>query len=255
MLGIFITAGHPNIDKSVRALEVLDEAQVDLIELGVPFSDPLADGPTIQESSHQAIENGVNIDTIFEIIQKARKTSKNKTETGLNNLILFSYYNPLNAYGFEKLADECLKNNVKGVLIPDLPMDEAKEIAELFHHKNLHLVLLAAPTTTKDRAKMICELSSPFVYLVSRTGITGGSEDISHNAKLKELITELKGYSQRPVALGFGIDSPEKVKEARGLGADMAIIGSKTVKVLAADQSPNLDDFAKFIKSVHEASK
>ncbi len=245
MLGIFITAGHPSIEKSVEALQILDQEGVDLIELGVPFSDPMADGPVIQESSHKALENGVNLDKVFEIIKEAKNGGVKKENKGLDNLILFSYYNPLFAYGFDKLISKCKEHGVKGALIPDLPMDEAEELCAKFKENGLCITLLAAPTSTKERAKKICELSSPFVYLVSRTGITGGSEDLSTNTDLKKLIKELKTYTKNPIGLGFGIDSKEKAEQAIKLGADMAIIGSKTVKLLDKD----ISEFKSFVET------
>ena len=255
MLCIFTTAGHPTIEKSVKALQILDDAGIDLIEIGVPFSDPLADGPVIQKSSFTALKNGVNLDKVFEIIQEARKGRKPQKSNnafgkkGLDNVILFSYYNPLYSYGFDKLIEKCLENNVRGALIPDLPMDEAKELNEKFKAKGLDLVQLAAPTSTKEREKAICEMSSPFVYLVSRVGVTGGSQNLD-NGGLKEHIKNLKANTKNPIGLGFGIDSPEKVKEALALGADMAIIGSKTVKLLEEDQTKDLKEFQKFILSL-----
>lgn len=258
MLGIFITAGHPNIEKSIKALQILDEAQVDLIEFGVPFSDPLADGPAIQKSSHEALEAGVNLDKIFEIIKEAKAkqgielkdfNQNGFEQKGLKNIILFSYYNPLLAYGFEKLIKQCKEHGVRGVLIPDLPMDEAHELTEEFKQNNLDIVLLAAPTTTETRAKQICDLSSPFVYLVSRTGTTGSAENFDQKDNLKTLIKDLKKFTDNPIGVGFGIDEKKKVDQVLELGADMAIIGSKAVKVLESDND-NLDDFSKFIKSL-----
>lgn len=259
MLGIFITAGHPSKEKSIRALQILDDAEIDLIEFGVPFSDPLMDGPTIQKSSFEALESGVNIDVIFEIIQEAKTRQAKKLTVehgeakrgqGLDNLILFSAFNPLYAYGFDKLISKFKEFGVRGALIPDLPLDEAESLRQKFSEHNMDLVLLVAPTTNKDRAKKICENSNPFVYLVSRVGTTGVSENFDNNKQLKDQIAELKELSNKTIGVGFGIDSPEKVKQVLAMKADMAIIGSKAVQELADDKSENLDGFRDFIQGL-----
>jgi tryptophan synthase alpha chain len=258
MLGIYITAGYPNTETTIKALKVLDEANVDLIELGVPFSDPLADGPVIQRASHQALELGMNLDKIFELLKQARSSGvKSAPDKGLNNVILFSYYNPLFAYGWDKLIEQCLANQVRGVLIPDLPVDEAAILSQKFKDAGLDLVLLAAITSTAERLRRIYDLSSQFVYLVSRVGITGSSDDI---AKLKvdenkeetmliNTMNKLKSFGDKPIGLGFGIDSREKVEAAYKLGAQIAIIGSKAVKILEEDDA-GLTQFKSFINGL-----
>jgi tryptophan synthase alpha chain len=255
MLGIFITAGYPDRNKTIKALQILDAAGVDLIELGVPFSDPLADGSVIQKASYEALKQGINLDEIFSLIDTARKNSSNAASAkGLNNVILFSYYNPLYAYGWDRLIDQCLKHKVRGALIPDLPVDEAGALVNKFKNKGLSLTLLAAVTSTDERLKRIAELSEPFVYLVSRTGVTGSAADIQklQNSQradndLAALIRKLKSYTKKPIGLGFGIDSRAKVEEALAAGADMAIVGSKAIKVLEEDQSSDLLGFKSFV--------
>ncbi|MDD9898560.1 MAG: tryptophan synthase subunit alpha [Candidatus Melainabacteria bacterium] len=245
MLGIYITAGYPDERRTIELLQFLDKSQVDLIELGVPFSDPLADGPVIQAAAFQALQQGTNLDRIFEIYKQADI----KTKT-----ILFSYYNPLYAYGWDKIIKQCLINGISGILIPDLPVDEAEELCKKFNDAGLDLVLLAAITSTEERLKRIYELSQPFVYLVSRVGITGSDDDIASlrggtakqsTNQLDEVMKKLKSFGDKPIALGFGIDSPEKVEAAYKQGADMAIIGSKTVKL-----SEDLTEFENFIDSL-----
>lgn len=257
MLGIYITAGYPNTATTVDALQVLDQAGVDLIELGVPFSDPMADGPVIQKASYEALKQGMNLDKIFALIDQARAQGvKSNDKKGLNNLILFSYYNPLFVYGFDTLIQECLKHKVSGILIPDLPLEEAEELCTKFKNAGLDLILLAAITSTAERLERIAKLSNPWIYLVSRTGVTGSDQDIknlqantdaSNTERVKTMIKQIKSYSDKSVALGFGIDSPSKVAEALAAGADMAIIGSKAVSVL---EESGITGFEKFIKSL-----
>jgi tryptophan synthase alpha chain len=257
MLGIYITAGYPNLQTTINALKILDESDVDLIELGVPFSDPMADGPVIQQASHTALLNGTNLDEIFKAVNQARSVAKPRNEKkGLNNLILFSYFNPLFIYGFDKLISKCKENQIAGVLIPDLPLEEAEALCEKFQLAKLDLILLASITSTQERLEKISKLSNPWIYLVSRTGVTGSSADIKNlqanqdpenDSRVSEIIKKLKNMSNKPIALGFGIDSAEKVKTALDGGADIAIIGSKAVKVLAEE---GLECFDKFIDSL-----
>lgn len=259
MLGIYLTAGHPDLETNKKALRVLDDQGVDLIEIGVPFSDPLADGPVIQKSSFEALQNGVNLEVIFKLITELRKEgTKSSEKKGLNNVILFSYFNPLYKYGFDKLIKKCKESGIRGALIPDLPIEEADELSKKFQKADLDLILLIAVTSTSERIKKISELSHPWIYLVSRTGVTGSKEDIQNlqtenssknlDKKLISLINEIKSNTNKQVAVGFGIDSKDKVKHTLSLGADMAIIGSKTVKLLDEE---GLDKFSKFISDLN----
>ena len=252
MLGIFITAGYPDRSTTVEALKVLDSEGVELIELGVPFSDPLADGPAIQNASFKALEQGTNLDEVFSIYKEADISTKT---------ILFSYYNPLHAYGFDRVIEKCKETGISGTLIPDLPVDEAEDLVTKFREAGLDLVLLAAITSTDDRLKKIAELSSPFVYLVSRVGVTGSSDEAKSlkgdaaetegsNEVLKSQIAKLREYGAGQVAIGFGIDSADKVSQTLEL-ADMAIVGSKAIKVLEQEGSTGLQKFVAGLKQHH----
>jgi tryptophan synthase alpha chain len=260
MLGIYITAGYPNSKATVQALRILDEADVDLIELGVPFSDPMADGPVIQNASHKALELGMNLDKIFDLIKEACSNGiKASPDKGLHNVLLFSYYNTLMAYGWDKLITQCVANQIRGVLIPDLPVDEAEELTAKFKSAGLNLTLLAAITSSEERLRRIYNLSSPFVYLVSRIGVTGSDKDIAmlksntdEALRLSETISKLKSFGKKPIALGFGIDSRSKVEEAYQAGADMAIVGTKAIRVLeSCDES--MSCFRGFIKTLQSS--
>lgn len=264
MLGIYITAGYPNPEITIQALKILDEEEVDLIELGVPFSDPLADGPVIQRASYEALKQGMNLDKIFDLVKEAKKSeTKSKSTKGLNSIILFSYYNPLFIYGFDKLIQRCVETNIQGILIPDLPVDEAKDLVVKFNNAGLDFILLAAVTSTDERVEQIASLSNPWIYLVSRAGVTGSSRDIQalqlsassekeNQTKIQNIIKQIKkSQPNKIIGLGFGIDSREKVNEAIALGADMAIIGTKAIRVLeACDESLNC--FRGFIRALKE---
>lgn len=258
MLGIFVTAAYPSEDACIKALKILHEEKVSLIELGIPFSDPLADGPVIQNASFKALANGINIDKVFELVAKARAEvgSVNSDHSGLNNIIFFTYYNPVYVYGIEKLAQKCSEYGIKGLLIPDLPVEEAETVSKILKSYGLTLTLLVAITSSEQRIKKIVELSEPFIYLVSRIGITGSDNDISKwyetTAILKQKIAEIHKYApDKPIGLGFGIDSAAKVQDTLDLGVEIAIIGTKAIRVLEEDQSHDLAVFRDFIRSVN----
>lgn len=250
MLGIFITAGYPSYEESLKALKFLDESDLDLIEIGVPFSDPLADGPTIQKASHEALKNGMNLDKVFELAKEAHLKT---------NTILFSYFNPLFAYGFEKLIAKCKESGINGVLIPDLPVEEAEKYSVMFKAASLDMILLASITSSDQRLKKIAEHSQPWIYLVARLGITGSSQEISslkktntkEELRLKDTLAKLKKLSNKKVAIGFGIDSREKLEATFALGADMVIIGSKAIK----EQEKGMNRFKDFILSLRTTTK
>jgi len=272
MLGVFLTAAYPSEEACVQALKVLHEKKVSLIELGIPFSDPLADGPVIQKASFAALSAGINIDKIFDLIEKARSSlglpfaqekQSFQDSYGLNNLIFFSYYNPLYVYGIERLAVKCKEYGVRGLLIPDLPIEEAVNVSDVLKRYGLTLTLLVAVTSTEERVKKIVELSEPFVYLVSRVGVTGSDSDISQwktgdkqdtEAVLVRKIHEIRKYApEKLIGLGFGIDSAVKVRETLDLGVELAIVGTKAIRVLENDSSSELDDFSSFIQLLTSA--
>ena len=258
MLGIFVTAAYPSEDACIKALKILHEEKVSLIELGIPFSDPLADGPVIQNASFKALANGINIDKIFDLVAQARSEAGlvDSCNYGLNNIIFFTYYNPVYVYGIEKLAEKCSEYGIKGLLIPDLPVEEAETVSKILKTYGLTLTLLVAITSSEQRIEKIVELSEPFIYLVSRIGITGSDSDITKwqgtNAILKQKIAEIHKYApDKPIGLGFGIDSATKVRDTLDLGVEIAIIVTKAICVLEEDQSPDLEIFRDFIRSVN----
>ena len=265
MLVIYLTGGYPSRYRTIQALKVLHEEKVSLVELGVPFSDPLADGPTIQNASFQALENGINLDSIFEMVEEARvevgAENLAAADYGLNNIILFTYFNPVFAYGIERLAEKCQEHGIKGLLVPDLPLEEADRLKDILDSYGLTLTLLVAITSSKERVHKIAKVSEPFIYLVSRIGITGSKSDIADldNARddtyqenlLIEKINEIREAApKKPIGIGFGIDSPEKVQDCYDRGIEMAIIGSKAIKVLEQDGSDDLNQFREFLQSV-----
>ncbi len=223
----FITAGYPEPKDFIATLK--DVASVgDVVELGIPFSDPMADGMTIQRSSFVALQKGVSLKWIFEQLDSAQGEIDAP-------LVMMSYLNPLLAFGYEALADRALAAGVCGFIVPDLPFEESADIRAAFEAKGLGLIQLVTPATPDDRLKMLCEASRGFVYAVTITGITGGAAGLP--ADLTDYLDKVASFSDIPVCAGFGIRAPEDVA-AVGEHAAGAIVGSALVEVLERNEDP-----------------
>jgi tryptophan synthase alpha chain len=218
----FLTAGDPSLDRTVEAAVVLDQAGADVLELGVPFSDPLADGPVIQRSSERALARGVTLAGVLDAVRRIRERCELP-------LLLFSYYNPLLQYGVDRLAREAKAAGVDGALVVDLPPEEAGEWIAAARAVGLDTVFLASPTSPPERLKRVAEASRGFVYAVSRTGVTGERQALSKDAS--PLVERLRALTDVPVALGFGLSTPEQVREAAAI-ADGVVVGSALVRFL-----------------------
>lgn len=227
----FITAGDPDLDTTVELLVELANSGATLIELGVPFSDPMADGPVIQRASERALKHGFGLQEIFETIAKARS----RIDTPL---VLFSYFNPLLQYGIEKLGRDARQAGVDGILVTDLTPEESKQFAATLKLNSLDMIFLVAPTSTAARLQMIAGHASGFVYAVSRAGVTGARENMSREAEL--LVARVRRFSGLPVAVGFGISSAEQVAQTLAY-ADAAVVGSAIVaQIEKLSAAPNL---------------
>ena len=220
-LGIvaFITAGDPSLEATERFVLALADAGADLVELGVPFSDPIADGPTIQRSSERALHSGTSLHPVLNLVRRLRE----KTEIPL---VLFSYFNPVLQMGLEKFSSESARVGVDGVLITDITPEEGADYRALLRAKGLDTIFLASPTTNDHRLKRISEASSGFLYLISRTGVTGAKETLPED--LPVLIRRTRAVTSLPLAVGFGISLPGHVSILGGL-ADAAVVGSALV--------------------------
>jgi tryptophan synthase alpha chain len=220
-LGIvaFITAGDPSLDATHRFVLALAEAGADVIELGVPFSDPLADGPTIQRASERALKAGTPLAGILDLVRRVREVSQVP-------LVLFSYYNPVLQVGLGKFAAAASSAGVDGVLITDLTPEESEEYRGILGAHNLDTIFLAAPTSTDERLVKIAACSSGFLYLISRTGVTGAKDALPDD--LPALVRRVRRITQLPIAVGFGISLPGHVSVLGGL-ADAAVVGSALV--------------------------
>ena len=215
----YITAGDPSLDATEKIVLAAAEAGADVIELGVPFSDPVADGPTIQRASERAVGNGTTLAGVIELVRRLR------THTDVP-LVLFSYFNPILQMGIEKFADAASAAGADGVLATDLTPEEAVEYRTVLHARGLDTIFLAAPTSTDTRLALIAECSTGFLYLISRTGVTG--ERASLPEDLPALARRVRRFTKLPLAVGFGISSPEHVSVLGGI-ADAAVVGSALV--------------------------
>ena len=215
----FVTAGDPDLSTTRELIIELERSGASIIELGVPFSDPVADGPTIQRSSERALRRGVGVEDVLHVVAEARE----QTEVPI---VLFSYFNPLMQYGVERLCASAQSAGVDGILVTDLVPEEAREFARAAGRHGLELIFLAAPTTTTDRLRLIAERASGFIYAVSRAGVTGTRTELSTEAR--RLVGRLRAVTRLPVVVGFGISDAEQVAEVWEY-ADAAVIGSAIV--------------------------
>lgn len=226
----YITAGDPSLEATEQIILELERSGADIIELGVPFSDPMADGPVIQRASERALARHTSVRNCLETVRRVRKQS-------LVPIVLFSYLNPLLSLGLERLGDELGSAGVDGVLATDLVPEEADEFRAAMQAAAIDLVFLVAPTSTDERIRLVAESSSGFVYAVSRTGVTGVSQSLSEAAA--SLVHRVKRFTNLPVAVGFGISTREQVAEV-WQHADAAVIGSRIV----AEIETNADNSA-----------
>jgi tryptophan synthase alpha chain len=216
----YITAGDPSLEITLELVLALDKAGADLIELGVPFSDPIADGPVIQRATDRALRNGVTLNKVLALGENIRKKSQVP-------LLLFSYFNPLLNHGLEKLAKDAVRAGFDGVLTTDLTIEESEPFVRTMRAEGLNTVFLVAPTSSPERMKKIAETSDGFIYAVSRTGVTGERQELAGD--LKDFLRTLRNYTKSPIAVGFGISRPEHV-QAVWQEADGAVVGSSIVK-------------------------
>jgi tryptophan synthase alpha chain len=223
----FITAGYPDPQRFLDVLREVGEA-ADAVEIGVPFTDPMADGVTVQRASHEALKNGVSLTWIFE--QLASRDFELPAP-----VLLMSYLNPLFAFGFDRLAERALETGVSGFIVPDLPFEESAPLKNALDAKELALVQLVTPATPAERLGKLCAVSEGFVYAVTRTGITGGSEGLPEETA--DYLEKVKSASQLPVCAGFGVRARSQV-ELIAQHADGVIVGSALLEALEAGLSP-----------------
>jgi|TARA_B100000959_G_scaffold147940_1_gene155291 tryptophan synthase alpha chain len=242
----FLMAGDPDLETTAEVLLSLERSGADMVELGIPYSDPLADGPVIQAAASRALASGTTPARVLQML------------AGLQGklsipVILFTYTNPLLNSGMESFCDQAAEAGVSGLVVPDLPLEEAERLSPLASARGLDLVLLVAPTTPAERMARIAETSRGFTYLVSVTGVTG--ERSVMEERVESLVQQLKLSCSIPIAVGFGISGPEQVRQVRGWGADGAIVGSALVKRIAA-AAPGFvaEEAGRFCKELRKAA-
>ena len=238
----YITAGDPSFAATLKFVIAMAEAGADVIELGVPFSDPLADGPTIQRASERALKNGATLAGVINLVREIRKANSAASEVPI---VLFSYYNPIFQMGLEKFATAAASAGADGVLVTDITPEESEDYHRILRAHRLDTVFLGAPTSTDDRLAKIAACSSGFLYLISRTGVTGAKDALPDD--LPALLRRARSATQLPIAVGFGISLPGHVSVLGGL-VDAAVVGSALVSEIenatAANSSPGAIDSA-----------
>jgi len=233
----YICAGDPTPEATPKLVEALVKGGTDMVEIGLPFSDPIADGLTIQGSIERALNAGMNPDKYFEVV----KGIQDKVP-----LIVMTYYNLIFKRGLKKFIDDCVNSHISGIIVPDLPVEESDELAKLSREKGVDLIFLIAPTTTEARIKKITQIGTGFIYLVARLGVTGARKDIADSTK--KLLSRVN--ARIPKAIGFGISNADQAEEIARAGADGIIVGSAFVDIIAERGNiyPELEALAKELK-------
>ena len=241
----YITCGDPDLDTSREVALAAIHAGADVVELGVPFSDPLADGPVIQRASERALKHGTSLGGVLAMAKHIREQSS-------AGLIIFSYLNPILQFGLEKFCDAAAEAGVDGALVTDLPVEEAGEYLKAMKAHKLAPVFLAAPTSTEPRLRDVGKHSRGFVYAISRTGITGARQELAADAR--SLVERLRAYTKLPIAVGFGVSTPEQFAEV-GTFADAAVVGSAIVQRIKENPGREAAAVGEFLASLTGAAE
>jgi tryptophan synthase alpha chain len=223
----YVTVGYPSLDATLKVVPRLARSGADIVELGIPFSDPLADGITIQKASFQALQNGVTPETCLEVARQLRE----KTDLPL---VFMTYYNPIFSYGLKEFVAECARSGIDGLIVPDLPPEEGVELQAITQAAGLDLIYLLAPNSSEERIRLVAKRSRGFIYLVSVTGVTGARENLP--ADLAAFVARVRKVTRQPLCVGFGISRPEQAKSIASL-ADGIIVGSRLIQLMAEDES------------------
>ena len=240
----YVTAGDPDLPRTGGILKALDRSGADVLEVGVPFSDPLADGPVIQRATERALASGATLQGVLDMLEGLRGDLRAP-------IVIFSYANPILRLGSARFADRAREAGVDGVLVLDLPIEEADEFRSLLASRGIDTILLLSPTTTDERLRRAATLGSGFLYAISRLGVTGARDAVADGAE--DMVRRIRAASSLPVALGFGISKPEHVREV-GRWADAAVVGSALVNVIAEagasdDLNTRVEEYVRWLKS------
>lgn len=237
----YLTVGYPDMATTLKAVPLLEKAGCDVVELGIPFSDPIGDGPVIQAASFRALENGVTPVDCIELARQLRQTVKIP-------LVFMGYYNPILSYGLVDFCRQSAAAGVNGLIVPDLPPDESDALDAAAAENGLGLIHLLSPTSTTERIELVARKSRGFIYLVSVTGVTGAREGVPEY--LPDFVAQVRLKANQPLAIGFGVSSPVQAAAMAAL-ADGVIIGSKLLKLI--DQDHSLGALENFVQEVRQA--
>jgi len=233
----YITVGYPSIEATSKVVPLLASSGCDIVELGIPFSDPLADGATIQKASFYALKNGVTPRLCLDVARQLRQKVNIP-------LVFMTYLNPVFSYGIEKFCTACTRSGVDGLIIPDLPPEEGADLEAVTQKQNLDLIYLLAPTSTEKRIRLVAERSRGFIYLVSVTGVTGARDRLP--AHLEAFVAGVRRATTQPLCVGFGISTPEQARQVART-ADGVIVGSRIIQLMEAE-----DEFASVSNFIEE---
>ncbi|MFN2465104.1 MAG: tryptophan synthase subunit alpha [Candidatus Dormibacteria bacterium] len=224
-ISMFVTIGHPHLEDTPAIVEALVAAGTDFLELGIPFSDPLAEGRTVQASSQRALKNGVTVRFCIETVRRCRE----RVDVPL---VLMGYINPILAYGLERFCADAVAAGADGLILPDLSMEEAESIHRACRDAGLDLILFVAPTSTEERMRTVARLATGFIYCISVTGVTGSRESLP--GEVEGMLERIRALTDTPLALGFGISRPEHLQRVAGK-VDAAIVGSALIEHMTED--------------------
>lgn len=234
----YVSVGDPDADTSVRIINTLVDSGADVIELGLPFSDPIADGPTIQKASQRSLSSGMNTDVFFKTCRRVKKKD--------TVLIVMTYYNLILQYGLDRFAERCRETGISGIIAADLPVEESEILLKSCSKYWLDLIFLVAQTTTDARLDRILQKAGGFIYLVSLLGVTGARDKM--NPRLRELVARVKRKTDLPICVGFGVSKPEHVKELASYGVDGVIVGSALIRFIER----NLGDAGRMLIQIRD---
>lgn len=236
----YITVGYPSVEDTLEVVPLLASSGCDIVELGIPFSDPLADGATIQKASFCALKNGVSPKLCLEVA----KGLSRKVDVPL---VFMTYFNPVLSYGLEKFCAACARSGVDGLIIPDLPPDEGSELEDITQKHDLDLIYLLAPTSAEERIKLVADRARGFIYLVSVTGVTGARASLPQ--ELNSFVARVRKLAAQPLCVGFGISTPEQARQVAEI-ADGVIVGSRIIQLMETD---GLASVCNFVKKLRQA--
>ena len=237
----YITVGYPTVETTLKAVPLFASSGCDIIELGIPFSDPLADGATIQRAAYEALRQGVTPKVCFEVAQELRRQVEIP-------LVFMTYYNPVLKFGLEQFCLKCAGVGIDGLIIPDLPPEEGQDLEQSTKRHGLDLIYLLSPASTEERIELVASRSSGFIYLVSLTGVTGTRAKLPE--ELESFVARVRERTEKPLCVGFGVSTPEQARRV-GKVADGVIVGSRIIQLLDEDKS--LRNASLFIKCLRDA--